>query len=217
MKRATPLHRRRIQLRIAVAADPRMARCRSVSLGRCLPTRHPSQTGGTACYLAEVSREQLRNAIRSILGVLATKRSAPANNLDAAAQVTSCNVEPYIAGTYSAGAVGHSLELHLQTAPRCRAAGADVRLLPGSPIDRERPCARDGAKIEVRSTGFTGNYCEVGGTLVAEAQGYAKNDRQSKRFAQRSLRLHFSRSAQSGREFRGRKFGHTFKEVHGSW
>ena len=34
--------------------------------------------GGTACYLAEVSREELCKAIRSIPGVLAAKRSAPA-------------------------------------------------------------------------------------------------------------------------------------------
>ena len=56
----------------------RMARCRSASLGRCLPARLPSQAGRHRMLPRPGEPRRLCKAIRSILGVLAAKRSARA-------------------------------------------------------------------------------------------------------------------------------------------
>jgi len=54
------------------------------------------QPGGTACYLAAVSRHDFANRYRAVLGFLQRSGRLP-QNLDAAAQVTLPNVEDYIA------------------------------------------------------------------------------------------------------------------------
>jgi integrase len=172
--------------------------------------------GGTACYLAEVSREDVARRYGAFLGFL-ERSGRLRRNLDAAAQVTSSNAEPYIAEL--------TVRVRSVTVWNCiyKLRRAAELLAPMSDYSWLAEIEKDLALVMVPISKidrlvFTGRLVEAGLTLVAEAQEFAKNDLDRARglrnglmlalLAHRPIRL---------KNFAALEIGHTFKEVHSSW
>jgi integrase len=137
--------------------------------------------------------------------------------LDAAAQVTSSNAEPYIAEL--------TVRVRSVTVWNCiyKLRRAAELLAPMSDYSWLAEIEKDLALVMVPISKidrlvFTGRLVEAGLTLVAEAQEFAKNDLDRARglrnglmlalLAHRPIRL---------KNFAALEIGHTFKEVHSSW
>jgi integrase len=172
--------------------------------------------GGSACYLAEVSREDFARRYGAFLGFLQRSgRLEP--NLDAAAQVISSNVEPYIDELHARvrSVTVWNCIYKLRRASELLAPMSDYSWL--AEIERNLALVME-PKSKFDRLVFTGRLVEAGLTLVAEAQEFAKNDLDRARglrnglmialLAHRPIRL---------KNFAALEIGHTFKEVHGSW
>ncbi len=172
--------------------------------------------GGTAYYLAEVSREDYARRYGAFLGFL-QRRGRLRRNLDAAAQVTTSNVEPYIAeitARVRSVTVWNCIS-KLRRAAKLLAPMSDHSWL--AEIEKDLALVTE-PKSKFDRLVFTGRLVEAGLTLVAEAQEYAKNDLDRARGLRNGLMLALLAYCPIRlKNFAALEIGHTFKEVHGSW
>jgi site-specific recombinase XerD len=172
--------------------------------------------GGTACYLAEVSREDFARRYGAFLGFL-QRSGRLRRNLGAAAQVTPSNVEPYIAEL--------TARVRSVTVWNCiyKLRRAAELLAPMSDYSWLAEIEKDLALVMVPKSKFdrlvfTQRLAEAGLTLVAEAQEYAKNDFDRARGLRNGLMIALlAHRPMRLKNFAALEIGHTFKEVHGSW
>jgi integrase len=172
--------------------------------------------GGAACYLAEVSRDDFERRYGAFLGFL-QRSGRLQRKLDAAAQVTLSNVEAYIAEL--------TVRVRSVTVWNCiyKLRRAAELLAPVSDYSWLTEIEKDLALGMVPESKFdrlvfTGRLVEAGLTLVAEAQGYAKNDLARARGVRNGLMIALlAHRPIRIKNFAALEIGRTFKEVHGSW
>ena len=172
--------------------------------------------GGAACYLAEVSREDFARRYGAFLGFL-QRSGRLRRNLDAAAQVTSSNVEPYIAEL--------TTRVRSVTVWNCiyKLRRAAELLAPVSDYSWLAEIEKDLALVMVPKSKFdrlvfTQRLVEAGLTLVAEAQEYANNDLDRAKGVRNGLMIALLALCPiRPKNFASLEIGQTFKEVHGSW
>jgi site-specific recombinase XerD len=161
--------------------------------------------GGSADYLAEVSREDFARRYGAFLEFL-QRRGNLDLNAAAAAQVTPSNVEPYIT------------ELN----GRVRSVTAEL-LTPGIDYSWLAEIQKDLAlAMEPRSkfdrTVFTQRLAQAGLTLVAEAKQLAKNDLDRARGVRNGLMIALlAHCPMRIKNFATLEIGRTFRQVQDSW
>jgi integrase len=172
--------------------------------------------GGSASYLAEVSREDFAGRYGAFLGFL-QRRGNLDLNAAAAAQVTPSNVEPYIT------------ELNARVRPltvwNCiyKLRRAAELLTPGTDYSWLAEIEKDLAlAIKPRSkfdrTVFTQRLAKAGPTLVAEAQQFAKNDLDRARGIRNGLMIALlAHRPMRIKNFATLEIGRAFKQVEDSW
>jgi site-specific recombinase XerD len=172
--------------------------------------------GGSASYLAQVSRDDFANRYGAFLGFLQRSDSLDHRAL-AAAQVTPTNVDDYIAELTS--------RVRSVTIWNCvyKLRRAAELLAPTSDFSWLAEIEKDLALVmEPRSKFdrlvFTQRLVEAGLTLIAEAEGHAKNDIDRATGVRNGLMIALLAHRPSRlKNFATLEIGRTFKEVHGSW
>jgi site-specific recombinase XerD len=172
--------------------------------------------GGSASYLAEVSRDDFARRYGAFLGFL-QRRGSLDLNAATAAQVTPSNVEPYITEL--------NARVRSVTVWNCiyKLRRAAELLTPVTDYSWLSEIEKDLALVmEPRSKFdrlvFTQRLAKAGLTLVAEAQQFAKNDLDRARGVRNGLiiALLAHRPARI-RNFATLEIGRTFKQIQDSW
>jgi site-specific recombinase XerD len=172
--------------------------------------------GGSATYLAEVSREDFARRYGAFLGFL-QRRGNLDLNAAAAAQVTPSNVESYITEL--------NARVRSVTVWNCiyKLRRAAELLTPGTDYSWLAEIEKDLALVmEPRSKFdrlvFTQLLAQAGLTLVAEAQRFAKNDLDRARGARNGLMIALlAHRPMRIKNFATLEIGRTFKQVQDSW
>jgi site-specific recombinase XerD len=172
--------------------------------------------GGSADYLAEVSREDFARRYGAFLEFL-QRRGNLDLNAAAAAQVTPSNVEPYITELKA--------RVRSVTVWNCiyKLRRAAELLTPGNDYSWLAEIEKDLALImEPRSkfdrSVFTQLLAQAGLTLVAETQQFAKNDRDRARGVRNGLMIALlAHRPMRIKNFATLEIGRTFKQVQDSW
>jgi integrase len=172
--------------------------------------------GGAASYLAAVSREDFARRYGAFLGFLQrTGRLDP--HADAAAQVTSQNVEAYIAELTARvrSVTVYNCIYKLRRAAELLAPAADFSWL--AEIENDLALVME-PRSKLDRLVFTGRLVEAGLTLVAEAQSFAKDDLDRARRIRNGLMIALLALCPIRlKNFAALEIGKTFKEVHGAW
>lgn len=172
--------------------------------------------GGSASYLAQVSRNDFANRYGAFVGFL--HRTGRLDfRTGAAAQVTRANVDAYVADLTSrvrSGTVWNAI-YKLRRAAELLAPTIDFSWL--AEIEKDLALV-----IEPRSKFdrlvSTRRLVEAGLTLVAEAQKFAKNDLARAQGVRNGLMIALLALCPIRlKNFAVLEIGHTFKNVHGSW
>lgn len=172
--------------------------------------------GGTACYLAEVSREDFARRYGAFLGFL-QRRGSLDLHAAAAAQVTPSNVEPYIAEL--------NARVRSVTVWNCiyKLRRAAELLTPRTDYFWLAEIEKDLALVMEPRTKFdrlvfTERLVEAGLTLIEEAQRYAKNDVDRARRIRNGLIISLLALLPIRiKNFAALEIGRTFKQVQDSW
>jgi integrase len=181
----------------------------------CRP-RSRLRPGGSASYLAEVSRDDFAKRYGAFLSFL--QRVGRLDRRAAAAiQVTLPNVEAYITElTQRVRSVTvYNAVYKLRRAAELLEPTTDFSWL--AEIEKDlalvmEPRAKYGRLV------FTGRLVEAGLTLVAEAQEFAANDLSRARGVRNGLMIALLALCPIRlKNFAALRIGHTFKEVHGAW
>jgi integrase len=172
--------------------------------------------GGSASYLAQVSRDDFANRYGAFLGFLGRTGRLELSTA-AAAQVTPANVDVYVADLTSrvrSGTVWNAI-YKLRRAAELLAPATDFSWL--AEIEKDLALV-----IEPRSKFdrlvLTGRLVEVGLTLVAEAQRFAKSDFARAQGVRNGLMVALLALCPIRlKNFAALGIGETFREVHGTW
>ena len=172
--------------------------------------------GGSASYLAEVSREDFARRYGAFLGFL-QRRGNLDLNAAAAAQVTPSNVEPYITELNARvrSVTVWNCIYKLRRAAELLTPGTDYSWLAEIEKDRElvmEPRSKFDRLI------FTQLLAQAGLTLVAEAQQFTKNDLDRARGVRNGLMIALlAYCPMRIKNFATLEIGRTFKQVQDSW
>ena len=172
--------------------------------------------GGTACYLAEVSRDDFARRYGAFLGFL-QRSGRLERNLDAAAQVTLSNVDAYLAELTARvrSVTVYNCIYKLRRAAELLAPAADYSWL--SEIEKDLALVMV-PRSKFDRLVFTERLVEAGLTLVAEAQQFAKNELSRARGVRNGLMIALLAFCPIRlKNFATLEIGHTFKEVDGRW
>jgi integrase len=172
--------------------------------------------GGSASYLAPVSREDFARRYGAFLGFLQRTRRLE-RDAGAATQVILPNVEAYIADLSARvrSVTGWNCVYKLRRASQLLAPTVDFSWL--AEIEKDLALVME-PRSKFDRLVFTPRLVEAGLTLVAEAESFAKDDLARARgvrnglmialLAHRPIRL---------KNFAALEIGRTFKEIHGRW
>src|SRR5262249_35051240 len=181
----------------------------------CRP-RSRLRPGGSASYLAPLSRDDFANRYGAFLGFL-QRNGRLKRDLAAAAQVTPSNVDAYLADLMARVRSGttYNCIYKLRRAAQLLAPGMDFSWL----IEIEKDLA---LVIEPHSKYdrlvFTGRLVEAGLTLVGEAQEFATNDLCRARGVRNGIMIALLALGPIRlKNFAALEIGSTFKEVPGHW
>jgi integrase len=172
--------------------------------------------GGTACYLAQVSRNDFANRYGAFLGFL-QRSGRLERHANAAAQVTLPNVDAYIANLTARvrSVTVYNCIYKLRRAAELLAPAADYSWL--AEIEKDLALVMV-PRSKFDRLVFTERLVEAGLTLVAEAQKFPKNDLSRARGVRNGLMVALLAFCPIRlKNFAALKIGHTFKEVHDSW
>ncbi len=179
-------------------------------------TRTRLKPGGTACYLAEESRDDFARRYGAFLGFL-QRSGRLERNLDAAAQVTLSNVDAYLAELTARvrSVTVYNCIYKLRRAAELLAPAADYFWL--SEIEKDLALVMV-PRSKFDRLVFTERLVEAGLTLVAEAQQFAKNELSRARGVRNGLMIALLAFCPIRlKNFADLEIGHTFKEVEDSW
>ena len=172
--------------------------------------------GGSADYLAEVSREDFARRYGAFLGFL-QRRGTLDLNAAAAAQVTPSNVEPYITelnGRVRSVTVWNCIYKLRRTA-ELLTPGIDYSWL--AEIQKDLALAME-PRSKFDRTVFTQRLAQAGLTLVAEAKQLAKNDLDRARGVRNGLMIALlAHCPMRIKNFATLEIGRTFRQVQDSW
>jgi site-specific recombinase XerD len=172
--------------------------------------------GGSASYLAEVSRQDFARRYGAFLGFL-QRRGTLDLNAAAAAQVTPSNVEPYITelnGRVRSVTVWNCIYKLRRTA-ELLTPGIDYSWL--AEIQKDLALAME-PRSKFDRTVFTQRLAQAGLTLVAEAKQLAKNDLDRARGVRNGLMIALlAHCPMRIRNFATLEIGRTFRQVQDSW
>jgi len=172
--------------------------------------------GGSASYLAQVSRDDFAGRYGAFLGFLQrTGRLDP--SAAAAAQVTPPHVEAYIADLTARvrSVTVYNCIYKLRRAAELLAPSFDFTWL--ADIEKDLALVMEPRSKYGRLV-FTGRIVEAGLTLMTEAQQFAENDPARARGVRNGLIIALlALSPIRLKNFAALQIGHTFKQVHGSW
>jgi len=172
--------------------------------------------GGAASYLASVSRDDFARRYGAFLGFL-QRTAGLERNASAAAQVSSPNVEAYMADlTVRVRSVTvYNCIYKLRRAAELLAPTVDFSWL--AEIEKDLALVME-PRSKFSRLVFTGRLVEAGLTLVAEAQEFAANDLGRARGVRNGLMIALLALCPIRlKNFAALEIGQTFKEVHGSW
>lgn len=172
--------------------------------------------GGTARYLAQVSRDDFARRYGAFLGFL-QRTGRLDRHVGAAAQVTVPNVEAYIADltarVRSVTVWNHVYKL--RRAAELLAPTADVSWL--AEIEKDLALVME-PRSKFDRLVLTGRLVEAGLTLVAEAETFARHDLARARGVRNGLVIALLAFCPIRlKNFAALEIGRSFKEVHGSW
>jgi integrase len=181
----------------------------------CRP-RSRLKPGGSASYLAPVSRDDFARRYGAFLGFL-QRGGRLERDAAAAAQVTAVNVDAYVADL--------TARVRSVTVWNCfyKLRRAAELLAPAADFSWLAEIEKDLALVMVPRSKFdrlvfTERLLEAGLTLVAEAQAFAKDDLARARGIRNGLMIALlALSPIRLKNFATLEIGHTLKEVHGSW
>jgi hypothetical protein len=172
--------------------------------------------GGVANYLAEVSRDDFARRYGAFLGFL-QRTGRLERGAAAATQVTLPNVEAYIADltTRVRSVTVHNCIYKLRRAAELLAPTIDFSWL--AEIERDLALVME-PRSKFDRLVLTERLVKAGLTLVAEAQGFAKNDFARARGVRNGVMIALLAVCPIRlKNFAALAIGHTFKEIHGSW
>jgi integrase len=172
--------------------------------------------GGSASYLAPVSREDFARRYGAFLGFLQRTRRLE-RDAGAATQVILPNVETYIADLAArvrSVTVWNCL-YKLRRASQLLAPTVDFYWL--AEIEKDLALVME-PRSKFDRLVFTERLVEAGLTLVAEAQGFANNDLTRARGVRNGLMIALLALCPIRlKNFSALEIGQTFKEIHGKW
>jgi integrase len=172
--------------------------------------------GGSASYLAEVSREDFARRYGAFLGFL-QRRGSLDLNAAAAAQVTPSNVEPCIIGLKArirSATVWNNI-YKLRRAAELLAPTSDFSWL--AEIEKDLALVME-PRSKFDRLVFTERLVEAGLTLIEEAQHYANNDIDRARNIRNGLIISLLALLPIRiKNYATLEIGRTFKQVQGSW
>ena len=172
--------------------------------------------GGAGSYLAEVSRRDFAQRYGAFLGFL-QRAGQLRHNMPPAAQVTSANVEAYMAELSTRV---RSVTVWNNIYKLRRAAEL---LSPTTEFSWLAEIEKDLALVMVPRSKFdrlvlTGRLVEAGLTLMAEAQSFARSDFARAKGVRNGLMIALLAFCPIRlKNFAALEIGSTFKEVHGRW
>jgi integrase len=181
----------------------------------CRPS-HRLKPGGSASYLAQVSREDFARRYGAFLGFL--QRTGRLDNAAAAAaQVTLPNVEPYLADLKARvrSVTVYNCIYKLRRAAELLAPAADFSWL--AEIEKDLALVME-PRSKIDRLVFTERLIDAGLTLVAEAQQFAKNDLARGRGVRNGLMIALLALCPIRlKNFADLEIGRTFTDIQGSW
>jgi integrase len=172
--------------------------------------------GGSASYLAEVSRDDFARRYGAFLGFL-QRTGRLDRSAAAAAQVTSSNVEAYIAELTARvrSVTVYNCIYKLRRAAELLAPTVDFSWL--AEIEKDLALVME-PRSKFDRLVFTERLVEAGLTLVAEAEAFARNNLARARAVRNGLMIALLALCPIRlRNFAALEIGRTFKEVHGRW
>jgi integrase len=172
--------------------------------------------GGGASYLAEVSRDDFARRYGAFLGFL-QRTGRLDRSAAAAAQVTSSNVEAYVAELTARvrSVTVYNCIYKLRRAAELLAPGADSSWL--AEIEKDLALVME-PRSKFDRLVFTERLVEAGLTLVAEAEAFARNNLARARAVRNGLMIALLAVCPIRlKNFAALEIGRTFKEVHGRW
>jgi integrase len=181
----------------------------------CRP-RSRLKPGGTACYLAQVSRDEFARRYGAFLGFL-QRNGRLKCHAAAAAQVTLPNVEAYITDLTARvrSVTVYNCIYKLRRAAELLAPTANFSWL--AEFEKDLALVME-PRSKLHRLVFTGRLVEAGLTLVAEAQGFAINDIARARGVRNGLMIALLAFCPIRlKNFSALQIGRTFKEIQGRW
>jgi len=172
--------------------------------------------GGAASYLAEVSRNDFARRYGAFLGFLQRTERLDRSAV-AAAQVTSSNVEAYIAEltTRVRSVTVYNCIYKLRRAAELLAPAADFSWL--AEIEKDLALVME-SRPKFDRLVFTEQLVEAGLTLVTEAKRFANNDLARARGVRNGLMIALLALCPIRlKNFAALEIGRTFNEIHGRW
>jgi integrase len=172
--------------------------------------------GGTASYLAEVSRDDFARRYGAFLAFL-QRAGRLDRSASATAQVTSSNVEAYIAALTSRvrSVTVYNCIYKLRRAAELLAPSADFSWL--AEIEKDLALVME-PRSKFDRLVFTERLVEAGLTLVAEAEAFARNNLARARAVRNGLMIALLALCPIRlKNFAALEIGQTFKEIHGRW
>jgi integrase len=172
--------------------------------------------GGSASYLAQVSRDDFAGRYGAFLGFL-QRSDRFDRNVAAVAQVTPPNVDAYVAdltGRVRSVTV-HNCIYKLRRAAELLAPAADFSWL--AEIEKDLALVME-PRSKFDRLVLTQRLVEAGLALVAEAQEFARNNFARARGVRNGLMIALLAFCPIRlKNFAALEIGHTFKEIQGSW
>jgi integrase len=181
----------------------------------CRP-RSRLKPGGAASYLAEVSRDDFAKRYGAFLGFL-QRTNRLDGSASATAQVTSSNVEAYIADLTARvrSVTVYNCIYKLRRAAELLTPTADFSWL--AEIEKKLALVME-PRSKFDRLVLTERLVEAGLTLVAEAQAFAHRDLARARRVRNGLMIALLALCPIRlKNFAALEVGQTFKEVHGRW
>ena len=172
--------------------------------------------GGVASYLAEVSRDDFARRYGAFLGFL-QRTNRLERHAGAATQVTSPNVEAYIADLKARvrSVTIWNCIYKLRRAAELLAPTADFSWL--AEIEKDLALVME-PRSKFDRLVLASRLVEAGMTLVVEAERFARSDLARARGVRNGLMVALLALCPIRlKNFAGLEIGHTFKEVDGSW
>jgi site-specific recombinase XerD len=172
--------------------------------------------GGAASHLAPVSRNDFANRYGAFLGFL-QRTGRLRHDIEATAQVTSGNVQAYLADLNSRvrSVTVHNCIYKLRRAAELLASGADFQWL--AEIEKDLALVIQ-PRSKLDRLVFSGQLVEAGLTLIAEACEFAKRDIDRARGVRNGLMIALLAVCPNRlKNFAALEIGSSFREVDRRW